>query len=143
VFLANKATRQHRRIGTLYSLSMVALNGTALGIYELTGGFNLFHATALLSLAMVLVGWTQVLFRRQFRNWLYQHYLYMAWSYVALIAAAINEGFVRLSPLKAFVHQAGNWVIIASQAILIGCAALFINRAKPTMLAKYRHTPAA
>jgi hypothetical protein len=116
---------------------MLALNFSALAIYNLTGHFNFFHFTALLSLAMVLTGWAQVLFRRRLRNWLYRHYIYMCWSYVALIAAALNEGFVRLSPLKAFVRHTGNWTIIASQVLLLGTAALLINRRKPKLLARY------
>src|SRR5689334_9453835 len=108
IFCSSKATRQHRWIGRLYALSMLAQNFAALGIYNLTGHFNLFHLTAILSLAMVLVGWSQVVFRRRLRNWLYRHYIYMSWSYVALIAAAFNEAFVRLPFLKVLVHAAGH-----------------------------------
>jgi hypothetical protein len=86
---------------------------------------------------MVLTGWAQVLFRRRLRNWLYRHYIYMCWSYVALIAAAFNEGFVRLPPLKALVRHTGNWVIIATQVLLLGLAALLINSRKPKLLARY------
>jgi uncharacterized membrane protein len=137
VFLNAKGTRQHRRVGTVFCLSMLAMNFTALGIYHLTGHFNFFHVTAFLSLAMVLTGWAQVLFRRRLRNWLYRHYVYMAWSYAALIAAAFNEAFVRLPPLKALIHHTGNWVIIATQAILLTAAALVITRNKPRLLARY------
>jgi uncharacterized membrane protein len=143
IFLNTKGTTRHRWAGTLYCGSMVGLNLTALGIYNLTGRFNLFHFTALLSLAMVLVGWAQVLFRRRLRNWLYRHYVYMCWSYVALVAASFNEGFVRLTPLKALVHSAGSWVIIVAQAILLCAAALFINRRKARTLARYGYVKIA
>lgn len=143
IFVNTKGTRQHRWVGTLYCVSMVGLNLTALGIYNLTGRFNLFHFTAILSLAMVLVGWAQVLFRRRLRNWLYRHYVYMCWSFVALVAASFNEGFVRLTPLKALVHHAGNWVIIIAQAILLCAAGLFINRRKARTLARYGYAKVA
>lgn len=143
VLLNTKGTRQHRWVGTLYCASMVGLNLAALGIYNLTGRFNFFHLTAILSLAMVLMGWAQVLFRRRLRNWLYRHYVYMCWSYVALIAASFNEGFVRLAPLKALVHRTGNWVIIITQVVLLCAAALLINRRKAPMLTRYGTTQVA
>jgi hypothetical protein len=61
----------------------------------------------------------------------------MCWSYVALLAASFNEGFVRISLLKAVVHRTGNWVIIATQAVLVGAAALLINHRKARILARY------
>ena len=36
---------------------MLALNGTALAIYELFGGFGLFHWVALFSLGSVVLGY--------------------------------------------------------------------------------------
>jgi uncharacterized membrane protein len=143
IFLNTKGDRRHRWVGKLYCVSMLALNFSALAIYNLTGHFNFFHFTALLSLAMVLIGWAQVVFRRRLRNWLYRHYIYMCWSYVALIAAAFNEGFVRLAPLKALVRHTGNWAIIATQVLLLGAAALVINRRKPKLLARYADTAVA
>jgi uncharacterized membrane protein len=137
VLLNIKGTRLHRWVGTCYCASMVGLNLAAVGIYNLTGHFNLFHFTAILSLATVLVGWSQVLFRHRLRNWFYRHYVYMCWSYAALIAASVNEGFVRLAPLKALVHSTGNWVIIVAQVVLLCAAALFINRSKAQMVARY------
>jgi hypothetical protein len=54
-----------------------------------------------------------------------------------LIAAAFNEGFVRLAPLKGLVRHTGNWAIIATQILLLGIAALLINRSKPNLLSRY------
>lgn len=139
IFLNPKGTRLHRCAGMVYSFSMIGLNLAALGIYNLTGHFNFFHFTAILSLAMVLIGWAQPLFFRQSGNWLYRHYVYMCWSYVALVAAAFNEGFVRLPVLKALVHRAGNWVIIATQAVLLCAAAFFINQQKKRVLSRFQH----
>jgi uncharacterized membrane protein len=143
VFLNPKGNQTHRSLGMLYSASMLVMNFTALGIYHLTGRFNFFHVTAFISLAMVATGWAQVLLRRRLRNWLYRHYIYMCWSYVALVAAAFNEGFVRITPLKSLVHNTGNWVIIATQVVLLSIAALFINRRKAQMLKLYGNTNAA
>ena len=116
---------------------MVGLNAAALGIYNLTGHFNLFHLTAILSLVLVLVGWAQVIYRKRLRRWLYRHYVYMCWSYVALVAATFNEGFVRLPPLMAVVSRCGNWVIIATQVALICLSAWLINGSRKSVLARY------
>jgi uncharacterized membrane protein len=134
VFFLPKGTRLHKSVGKAYSFAMIGLNAAALGIYHLTGHFNLFHLTAILSLVLVMVGWMQVMFRRTWRKWLYRHYVYMSWSYVALVAAAFNEGFVRVGPLKAIVRERGNWIIIATQAVLVSAAALLINANKKRML---------
>jgi uncharacterized membrane protein len=134
VFLNPKGTGRHRWLGALYSASMLGVNLTALSIYHLTGHFNFFHVTALISLAMVMTGWSQVLLRHRLRNWLYRHYIYMCWSYIALVAAAFNEGFVRLAPLKTIARSSGNWAIVATQVALLSAAALVINRRKPEML---------
>jgi uncharacterized membrane protein len=135
IFFTPKGTALHKSAGKIYTFAMIGLNASALAIYHLTGHFNLFHLTAILSLILVLVGWMQVIFRRHLRKWLYRHYVYMSWSYLALVAAAFNEGFVRVEPLMRIAHRYGNWVIIASQGILIATAAILINRNKQRMLA--------
>lgn len=100
ILLARKGTRAHARAGWGYVASMACLNGTALALYHLTGGFNTFHALAVANLAMVTGGVVQVLNRRRWRRWLWRHYQYMTWSYVGLLAAAVNEGFVRVPALQ-------------------------------------------
>lgn len=132
-----KGTRTHRQVGKLYGFSMIGLNLSALGIYHLTGRFNLFHLTAILSLVLVVTGWAQVLLRRRLHKWLYRHYVYMCWSYVALVAAAFNEGFVRIGPLKLLVRNHGNWIIIATQAVLVILAAILITRNKEQVLTQF------
>jgi uncharacterized membrane protein len=100
IFLARKGTRTHVQTGWAYVVSMAFLNGSAFGLYNLTGGFNTFHALAVVSLATVAVGILQVLGRRRWRKWMWRHYQYMAWSYVALQAATCNEAFMRIPPLQ-------------------------------------------
>ena len=45
------------RPGAVDLIMMLALNGTALAIYELFGGFGLFHWVALFSLGSVVLGY--------------------------------------------------------------------------------------
>jgi uncharacterized membrane protein len=137
VLLNTKATRLHRYLGTTYVLAMVAVNVTALCIYHLTGHVNLFHLFAILSLLMVLIGWSQVLFRRRFRRWLYRHYTYMSWSYAGLVAATANEAFVRVPALKGLVQRTGNWIILATQCVILGYCAFLLSRNKNRLQQKY------
>lgn len=71
VILSRKGNRRHRSWGYAYLFSMVATNITALLIYDLTGTFNFFHASAFLSLATLIMGMASVLRRapRQGRIW--------------------------------------------------------------------------
>src|SRR5262249_7547895 len=62
---ATKGTRAHVQAGWAYVASMACLNGSAFGLYNLTGGFNTFHALAVFSLATVTAGVAQVLGRRR------------------------------------------------------------------------------
>lgn len=137
VFFNIKGTRLHRAIGAAYVLAMIALNVTALCIYHLTGRFNLFHLFAVLSLAMVLIGWAQVVFRHHLQRWFYRHYTYMCWSYAGLVAATSNEAFVRVPALKLIVQRNGNWVILATQAVILGLCAFLLARTKTRLYQKY------
>lgn len=137
IFSATKATRKHRALGNIYVVTMLLLNVTALCIYRLTGHFNLFHLFALGSLVMVLVGWSQVFFRRHFKRWFYRHYMYMCWSYGGLVAATSNEAFVRVPALKTIVHRTGNWVILATQVLILGGCAILLRRNKTRLLQRY------
>jgi uncharacterized membrane protein len=110
---------------------------TALCIYHLTGSFNLFHLFAVLSLLMVLIGWCQVVFRRHFQRWLYRHYTYMCWSYAGLVAATANEAYVRVPALQALVHCTGNWLILATQALILGLSAVLLSCSKTRLQQTY------
>jgi uncharacterized membrane protein len=137
VFFNVKGTRRHRIVGGAYVFTMLVLNLTALCIYHLTGRFNLFHVFAILSLAMVSVGWAQVLYRHRLRRWFYRHYTYMSWSYAGLLAATCNEAFVRVPALNGIVKSTGNWIILATQALLLGLCAILLRRNKARLHNKY------
>jgi uncharacterized membrane protein len=92
---ARKGTAFHRIIGAGYIAAMLFLNASALAVYRLTGHFEPFHALALVSAATILRGILPALRRRQ--GWLMAHYANMAWSYIALLAAACSEVVLRLS----------------------------------------------
>ena len=87
VITQGKGSASHRLWGSLYVVSMVLLNASALAMYDFNGRFNAFHVFALVSLATLAAGWTPALLRRPARLWYERHAMFMAWSYVGLLAA--------------------------------------------------------
>jgi uncharacterized membrane protein len=116
---APKGTPLHRTIGAGFVAAMVILNVSSLAIYRLTGHFEPFHALALFSLATLARGVVPALRRR--RGWLMAHYWSMAWSYLALLAAACSEIVVRVF-LRPGIF-AGPWQVIG---LGIAIAILFV-----------------
>jgi uncharacterized membrane protein len=137
VFLARKGTRAHVRAGWAYVASMAVLNGSALGLYNLTGHFNTFHALAVFSLATVAAGLAQVLGRRHWRKWMWRHYQYMAWSYVGLLAATCNEAFVRLPPLQRWAAGTTTPLPLLAMVSVVALSGAVIFGMQRRMLARY------
>lgn len=96
VVLTRKGTRYHRTAGHLYFTSMLGLNISGLLIYRLTGDFNFFHATALLSLTCLLTGILPVILQRPKKGWLQLHGGFISGSYVGLVAATVSEMVTRV-----------------------------------------------
>jgi uncharacterized membrane protein len=137
IFLAPKGTATHVRLGRAYVLCMLSLNLSALDIYRLTGGVNVFHLLALLSLATISVGVIQIRQRRRWRKGVWRHYHYMAWSYVGLVAATSNEAFVRLAFLQHLTLRTTPWLPLLSMTAILGLSAWIIVSARKRMVARY------
>lgn len=134
VLLRRKGNRAHRRIGWVYVASMLLLNGTALMIYRLFGGFGAFHAAAIASLATVLAGIVPAVRRRPAR-WLDQHYAFMTWSYVGLWAAAVAEVATRVPGFPFW------WGVMIGTLVVLGVGATLIRRNAQPLLARFRPPP--
>ncbi|MGB7219417.1 MAG: DUF2306 domain-containing protein [Vicinamibacterales bacterium] len=111
----------HRRVGYVYAGAMGVNNMSALTIYEFTGGFNIFHALALYSLFNVGMALRPMLVTPRPYQWLRIHYLWVAWSYLGLSAAALTEFLVRVVGLPGWagagaatppVFLVGGWLIL-------------------------------
>lgn len=137
IFVARKGTRTHVWLGRSYAASMLVLNLSALSIYRLTGSVNVFHLLALLSLATLGTGVLQIRMRRRWRRWLWRHYQYMAWSYVGLVAATCNEGFVRLAVLQRLTRSTTAGLPLLSMLAIVGLAALIITAGQKRVVARY------
>lgn len=116
VALAPKGTARHRALGRVYLGAMLALNASALLIYDLTGRPNLFHLFALVSLASVAAGFAAA--RLRWPGWRRTHARSMMWSFVGLLAAALSELIVRVPGLVQGWIGFGTAVAVATAATL-------------------------
>lgn len=122
VIYAKKGTLKHKWIGRAYVVLMLAVNVTAFLIYELFGGFGLFHWMAILSLLSLLVGYLPA--RTRSPDWKVWHAYFMSGSYVGLVAALAAETLTRYISLPFFAGVA--FVSIAVTAIGIFLMTRFI-----------------
>jgi uncharacterized membrane protein len=137
IFLDQKGTARHVRVGWVYVASMIWVDGSALAIRHLTGRLNLFHFLAAGSLAMVLGGVAQVVYRRRIRRWLWRHYQYMCWSYVGLLAATANEACVRVATLHDATAASRGWLPLLASALIVAVSALVIVKNQSRLIAAF------
>lgn len=127
VLIMRKGTQAHKRWGYVYFIAMFGLNFTALMIYNLFGGWGIFHYAAVISLTSIALGMVPVL-RRKSKGWYYRHFSFMYWSVMGLYAALASELLTRI-PDKPFFEMVG----IATGAImLVGGIVFGMNKKKWT-----------
>ena len=137
ILLTAKGTPRHVRAGWVYVACMAWVDGSAFAIRHLTGRINLFHVLAAVSLAMVIGGVAQVVFRRRIRRWLWRHYQYMTWSYVGLLTATANEACVRVPALVGLSARIGGAALpLGSSAAIVGLGAIVILSKQRRVLAR-------
>lgn len=134
VLLLRKGTRWHRTVGHVYLTSMIALNATALFIYNLYGHFGPFHWLALGSLITLAAGMIPVLTRRPRGRWLEWHAVFLNGSYIGLVAATAAEITSRIPGTE----DSFGLVVAGTSATIIGIGSLLLRRSLP---ASIRRTP--
>ena len=72
VLLNKKGTQKHKRLGYIYLINMLLLNGTAFGIYNFNG-ISMFHFFAIISLISIGMGILPTIKKRE--NWLKRHFI--------------------------------------------------------------------
>jgi len=104
--LRPRRDRLHRRVGYVYVGVMAVTNVSALTIFRFSGGFNIFHALALYSLASIALAIRPMLVTPRPYQWRRIHYQWIAWSYAGLCAAALTEFLVRVVLVPGWVGAA-------------------------------------
>lgn len=111
VLFAPKFGKFHRTAGMGYLISMVLVNISALTLYRETGTIGAFHILAVISLITLGLGYNEVV-RRKHSGWLTRHAMFMAWSYVGLVAAGLSQFVSHNLPLDATVANFGTSVLV-------------------------------
>ena len=119
----------HRARGYAFVYAMLIADGAAMLIFQFTGKFNILHVGAIVNLVWVVLGVVPLLRNPRPANWKNQHYYFIAWSYVGLLAAALTELVVRTVHL-ATREQA--WSVAALVAIIVTAIGyVLIERYRP------------
>lgn len=117
----------HRRVGYTFIGAMAISNVSALAIYQFTGRFNIFHALALYNLVGITLALRPLLQSPRPFQWRRIHYMWVAWSYAGLCAAAATEFLLRV------VHLSGWLSVMAGTPPGIVLAAWVIPRFAPPL----------
>ncbi|GAB3819883.1 DUF2306 domain-containing protein [Pontibacter rugosus] len=106
VLATRKGTRLHKQVGYSYVGAIVLVCGSALGIYNLTGRFGVFHVTAIISFLTLACGMVPLFIKSLPRSYKGVHVWFMYYSVLGLYAAFVSELSVRI-PDKPFFAMVG------------------------------------
>jgi uncharacterized membrane protein len=119
----------HRARGYAFVYAALVADGTAMLVYRFTGQFNIFHVGAIVNFVFVVLAIVPLLRNPRPANWKLQHYHFIAWSYVGLIAAAVTEFIVRISHLAT---RDLAWAVTSVTAITVTAIGyVLIERYRP------------
>ena len=119
----------HRALGYAFVYAMLIADGTAMLVFQFTGRFNILHIGAIANLVCIVLAIIPVLRSPRPSNWKHQHYYFMSWAYVGLLAAAATELVVRTGHL-ATREQA--WMVTAATSVIVTAIGyVLINRYRP------------
>ncbi len=118
VFATRKGTARHGRLGQVYLAAQLVLNLTALGIYRLHV-FFFPHALAIATLVLIVAGWAAARFHKPPVVWKHVHLSAMILSYYMLIGGGVNEVYLRIAALRAYVSHNGGGIIAQTHAVVM------------------------
>lgn len=121
VLIKPKGTRLHRRFGYVYVMLMILVNLSALGIYNLSGRFGVFHVLALVSLATIFAGMIPLMMNRLQTGNKTLHLWFMYYSVLGLYAAFASELSVRIpeKPFFLMVGIASGFIFLSGTAFIL------------------------
>lgn len=133
VLILQKGSDRHKKVGYLYSISMLIVLITAFMLYNLFGKWGIFHWTAVISTITLLCGLIPVFTKKPKGAYIPLHFSFMYWSVIGLYGAFVSETFVRLpkmviengAPNSVFYNMMGIGI-----ALTMGLGAFFFIRNK-------------
>lgn len=112
VFIRRKGDKRHRILGYFYATFLLAVNVSALSVYEDSVGVGPFHVLAVVSAVTLISGLVPAFLRRPASWWLDLHAYFMSWSYVGLVAA----GAAQIATMSTILPT---WFAVGLPSILI------------------------
>ncbi len=135
-FLRPKRGPGHRARGYAFVYAMLIGDGAVMLVYQFTGKFNIFHIGAIVNLLAIFLAVIPVLRSPRPQNWKIQHYYWISWSYVGLLAAAATELVVRNGHLATRDQV---WGVATAITLAVTAAGyILINRYRPDSLVASR-----
>ena len=129
--LRRRRDRLHRRLGYVYVVSMVVADCVILTVYRFSGRFNVFHAGALVNLVTIALALRPMLRSPRPTQWRLTHYMWITWSYIGLLAAAVTEFVIRTQPFGLGGAAVAATIVSSLLVTAIGAVLIQRNRPKP------------
>ena len=131
--IRTRRDRLHRWLGYVYVVCMVAGDLAILTVCRFNGRFNVFHVGAVANLLCIGMALWPMLAEPRPAQWKLKHYMWICWSYVGLLAAALTEFIVRTQPIPG--RGASIVVTIAATTFVCAVGAWLIGRNRPAPVA--------
>jgi len=127
--LRTRRDRLHKWFGYVYVTVMVIGDLAILTVYRFNGHFNVFHVGAIVNLVCITLALRPMLARPRPVQWKLKHYMWICWSYVGLLSAALTEFIIRTQPLPG--RGATIIATILATSFVCGVGAWLITRYRP------------
>lgn len=98
-----KGTKKHKQVGYFYVCSMILVCVAALGIYNISGEFGVFHILAIAGLLTLIAGMIPLLLKNIKKKYKVFHLWFMYYSVLGLYAAFVSELSIRLPEKPSYM----------------------------------------
>jgi hypothetical protein len=136
VMFARKGGTIHQEWGRVYVIAYAVACLSALGIYR-TGHIIFAHWLAIGGLIVLAAGYLAVRYKP--RGWRYLHFIMLLLSAYNLFGGAVNEAFLRIKPLSAWLGGMAVLGMVHGVVLLIFLGLIFGF----TIITMVRSAPAA
>jgi hypothetical protein len=127
--IRTRRDRLHRWLGYVYVGCMVVGDIAILTVYRFNGRFNVFHVGAIVNLLCIGMALLPMLARPRPLQWKLKHYMWICWSYVGLLSAALTEFIIRTQPMGS--RGATILATMLATGFVCGTGAWLIGRYRP------------
>jgi len=109
IIMTTKGTSIHKRVGYVYSISMLVVLITSFFIFDLFGAFGVYHGLSIVSFLTLGIALSFPLFFRSKSNWVEHHMVWMGYSYVGLVMAGGSHLFTIFPEWSASLRMVLFW----------------------------------